>query len=129
MVDSLVMHIKFKNLLYVCMLDTERIDKGGGETLLQNLLEIPVMYTTNFNSHYVVGGAASRIILLWRIYNTVGVVYSVDIKFGNLNIHSFSLADWQRNTKDTSTELTTKYKITIKCTICAVFRLRLVEWC
>ena len=89
MVDSLVMHIKFKNLLQcVYMLDAERIDMGGGETLLQNLLEIPVMYTANFNSHYVVGGAVSRIfrsyILLWRIYTTVGVVYSVDIKLGNL---------------------------------------------
>ena len=54
------------------MLDAERIDMGGGGTLLQSLLEIPVMYTTNFNMHYVVGGAASRIftsyILLWRIH-------------------------------------------------------------
>ena len=58
------MHIKFKNLLYVCMLDAEKIDMGGGETLLQNLLEIPVMYTTNFNLHYVVGGAYGEYILL-----------------------------------------------------------------
>ena len=70
------------------MLGTERIDMEGGETLLQSLLEIPVMYTTNFNSHYVAGGVASKIFRLYfsmeNIATTVGVVYSVDIRFGYL---------------------------------------------
>ena len=67
------------------MLGTERIDMEGGETLLQSLLEIPVMYTTNFNSHYIAGGVARKIFRLYfsmeNIATTVGVVYSVDIKF------------------------------------------------
>ena len=47
-----------------------------------------------YNSHFVVGGIASS--------PTIGVVHSVDIKFGDL-ITNFSLVDWPMNTKDTST--------------------------
>ena len=64
--------------------------------------QIPVMYTTRIS--LLVGQLKEYLdhIVSYGKCTTIGVVHSVDMKFGDLTTN-FSLADWQRNIKDTST--------------------------